>query len=157
MARDTGLQSQVQSYQGLKNDTWFCLSTLSIRRYILRVKWSNPEKEVTPYPIPRYSSYWKESLYIYIYIYKSSRGISIYDNVITMTRKFGTHSHATYGKLYSCFDQIWSHQQCIPWSPLQEIEPPTTVCKAESLPLGHRSMPHISDAKSTSHGYRAAS
>ena len=53
-----------------------CL-TLSIIRYVSRVKWSNPGKGVTPSPTPRCSSYWKGSLLvalvygrwlIYIYI-----------------------------------------------------------------------------------------
>ena len=71
----------------------------------------------------------------------------IYDNVITMIRKSSKHSHATSATLYSCFDLIWSHQQCILWSPPLEIEPATTECKAETLSLGHRSMLHISDPK----------
>ena len=59
-----------------------CL-TLSIIRYVSRVKWSNPGKEVAPSPTPWCSSYRKGSLrvtldygrqlylllYIYIYIY----------------------------------------------------------------------------------------
>ena len=38
-----------------------CL-TLSIIRYVSRVKWSNPGKGVAPSPTPRCSSYWKGSL-----------------------------------------------------------------------------------------------
>ena len=53
----------VESYQRLKK--WYlilpCL-TLSIIRYVSRVKWSNPGKEVAPSPTPRCSSYWKGSL-----------------------------------------------------------------------------------------------
>ena len=68
-----------------------CL-TLSIIRYVSRVKWSNPGKGIAPSPILRCSSYWKRSLqvalnyghqlylitlyiyiYIYIYIYKISK------------------------------------------------------------------------------------
>ena len=59
-----------------------CL-TLSIIRYVSRVKWSNPGKGVVLSPMPRCSSYWKGSLrvtfdysrqhylllYIYIYHY----------------------------------------------------------------------------------------
>ena len=60
-----------------------CL-TLSIIRYVSRVKWSNPGKGVAPSLTPQYSSYWKGShwlrsptllicvcvcVYIYIYIY----------------------------------------------------------------------------------------
>ena len=39
-------------------------STLSIIRYVSRVKWSNPEKGVAPSPTPQYSSYWKGSLLV---------------------------------------------------------------------------------------------
>ena len=62
MAWVTGVQSQVESYQRLKK--WYlippCL-TLSIIRYISRVKWSNLGKRVAPSPTPRCSSYWKGS------------------------------------------------------------------------------------------------
>ena len=63
MARETWVQSQVESYQRLKK--WYlmlpCL-TLSIIRSGSRVKWSNPGKEVAPSPTPRCSSYWKRTL-----------------------------------------------------------------------------------------------
>ena len=53
MARETWVQSQVESYQRLKK--WYlmppCL-TLSIIRYGSRVKWSNPGKWVAPSPTP---------------------------------------------------------------------------------------------------------
>ena len=65
MARETGVQSPVESYQKLKK--WYlippCL-TLSIIRYVLRVKWSNPGKGVAPSPASWYSSYLKESLQV---------------------------------------------------------------------------------------------
>ena len=51
MARETWVQSQVESYQRLKK--WYlmppCL-TLSIIRYGSRVKWNNPGKGVAPSP-----------------------------------------------------------------------------------------------------------
>ena len=63
MARETWVQSQVESYQRLKK--WYlmlpCL-TLSIIRYGSMVKWSNPGKGVAPSPTPWCSCYWKESL-----------------------------------------------------------------------------------------------
>ena len=56
MIRETGVQSQVASYQ----KKWYlippCL-TLSNIRYVSRVKWSNPQKGVAPSPTPRCSSY----------------------------------------------------------------------------------------------------
>ena len=79
MARETWVQSQVESYQRLKK--WYlmppCL-TLSIIRYGSRVKWSNPGKAVAPFPTLWCSSYRKGSLrvtleygrqlYFYIYV-----------------------------------------------------------------------------------------
>ena len=79
MARETRVQSPVESYQRLKK--WYlmppCL-TLSIIRYGSRIKWSNPGKGVAPSPTYLCSSYWKGSLrvtldygrqLIHIYIY----------------------------------------------------------------------------------------
>ena len=78
MAWETGVQSQVKSYQRLKK--WYlmppCL-TLIIIRYRSRVKWSNPGKGLVPSTTPQCSSYWKGSLWVtldygqllYIYIY----------------------------------------------------------------------------------------
>ena len=54
--------------------------------------------------------------------------------------------------LESYFNLIWSHQQCIPWSPPLQIEPVTTDCRAKTLQLSHLSISHTSDAKLTSHG-----
>ena len=65
MVRETGVQSQVESYQRLLK--WHlipsCL-TLSNIRYVSRVKWSNPGKGVAPSPTPRCCSYWKENLLV---------------------------------------------------------------------------------------------
>ena len=65
MVQETRVQSQGESYQRLKK--WYlippCL-TLSIIRYVSRVKWSHPGKGVAPSPTPRCSSYWKESLQV---------------------------------------------------------------------------------------------
>ena len=72
MIRETGVQSQVESYQRLKK--WYLMPPYIIR-YRSRVKWSNPENWVEPFPIPHCSSYWKWNLQvtlrspIYIYIY----------------------------------------------------------------------------------------
>ena len=63
VARETRIQSQVESYQRFKK--WYLMSpclTLSIIKYGTRVKWSNPEKGVSRFPTPRCSSYWKGSL-----------------------------------------------------------------------------------------------
>ena len=72
-----------------------------------------------------------------------------YINWMTMIRKSGKQSYATYKTLDSCFKLIRSHQQCIPWSLPLEIEPAAT---AETLILSHRSTSHKGDAKLTSHG-----
>ena len=67
MVQQTGVQSQVKSYQRLKK--WYlippCL-TLSIIRYMLRVKWSNPGKGEAPSTTSRCCSYWKGSLWVTI-------------------------------------------------------------------------------------------
>ena len=62
---ETGVQSQVESYQRLKK--WYLIPTyLSFRiiRYVSRVKWSNPGMGVVPSPTPWCSSYWKGSLQV---------------------------------------------------------------------------------------------
>ena len=53
--------------------------------------------------------------------------------------------------LDSCFNFIRTHQQCIPWSPLLEIESVTTDCSAKTLQLSHQFISHTSDTKLTSH------
>ena len=58
MARETRVQSQVESYQILTK--WYLMPpslTLSIIRCRSRVKWSYPRKGVVPSPTPRCSSY----------------------------------------------------------------------------------------------------
>ena len=48
-----------------KTYKWYLIAlclTLTIIRYISRVKWSNPGERVVPYPALRCSSYWKWSL-----------------------------------------------------------------------------------------------
>ena len=68
MTRKTGVQSQVASYQRLKK--WYlmlpCL-ILSIIRYVSKVKWSNPGKEVASSPTPRCRSYWKGNFRVPLY------------------------------------------------------------------------------------------
>ena len=65
MAWESWVQSQVESYQRLKK--WYlmppCL-TLSIKRYVSRVKWVNSGKGVAPSPTPWCSSYQKGSLWV---------------------------------------------------------------------------------------------
>ena len=63
MVWETGVASQVESYQRLKK--WYLIRPcliLSNIRYVSRVKWSNPGKGVVPSPTPWGSSYWKGSL-----------------------------------------------------------------------------------------------
>ena len=65
MVRETGVQSQVESYQRLQK-LYLILSclTLSIITYGSRVKWSNPGKWVMPSPTPWCSSYCKRDLQV---------------------------------------------------------------------------------------------
>ena len=66
MARETEVQSQVESYERLKK--WYLISpclTLSIVRYVPRVKWSNPRKGVAPSTTPRCCSNWKGNIRVY--------------------------------------------------------------------------------------------
>ena len=62
IAQETGVQSQVESYQRLKK--WYlippCL-TLSIIKSVSRVKWRNPGNGVAPSTTSWCSSYWKGS------------------------------------------------------------------------------------------------
>ena len=63
MVRETWVQSQVESYQRLKKwHVMLPLLTLSIIRYVSRVKWSNPKKGIAPSPTRWCSSYRKGSL-----------------------------------------------------------------------------------------------
>ena len=68
MARETRVQSQVESYQRLQK--WHLIppcSVLSIKRYGSRVKWNIPANGVAPSPTPRCGSYWKRSLRVSLY------------------------------------------------------------------------------------------
>ena len=59
------VQSQVETYQRLKN--WYLIPpwlTLSIIKYVSRVKWSNPGKGVAPCPTLQCSTNWKGSFRI---------------------------------------------------------------------------------------------
>ena len=67
MTLETGVQSQVESYQRLKKKKkkLYLIPpylTLSIIKYVSRVKWSNTEKGVAPFSTLGGSSYWKGSL-----------------------------------------------------------------------------------------------
>ena len=59
-------------------------------------------------------------------------------NWITTIRKFANTCAEHTETLDSCFDLISSHQQHIPWPPPLEIEPATTECRAETLPLSRQ-------------------
>ena len=83
MARETWVQSQVESYQRLKK--WYLMApclTLSIIRYGSRVKWSNPGKGVEPSPTPWCSKLskrepsghprlWSPTLLTYVTMYRN--------------------------------------------------------------------------------------
>ena len=88
MVRETGVQSQVASYQRLLK--WYlippCL-TLSNISYISRVKWSNPGKGVAPSPTPRCSSYRKGSLWITL-----DYGSQLYFTFTYSSLRFSSHT-----------------------------------------------------------------
>ena len=69
MIQETGVQSQVESYQRLKK--WYlmlpCL-TLSITKYVSRVKYSNPGNGVSPFPTLRCSSYPGNGVLLYCHL-----------------------------------------------------------------------------------------
>ena len=69
---------------------------------------------------------------------------------ITMTRKSDKHLHAKYRTAVSTLSGFISstHRDLHHWRSNQQPQ----YAKAETLPMGHGLMPHISDAKLTSHG-----
>ena len=73
-----------------------------------------------------------------------------------MTRKDGEHLRTTYGNTGQLFRpyKVSSAVYAV-ISPL-EIEPSTTKCRAETLPLSSQYTSHTNDATSTSHGNCAA-
>ena len=104
MGRKTVVQSQVESYQRLRKCYLIppCL-TLSIIRYVSRVKWSNPGKGVAAFLIPQCSSYWKGSfrvaldyshqlyfltLYIFLFIFSLSLAIKFVEFYILFSCSF---------------------------------------------------------------------
>ena len=62
---ETGVQSQVESYQTLKK-MLLDAALLNTQLYKVRIKskWSNLGNGVAPSPTPRFSSYWKGSLWV---------------------------------------------------------------------------------------------
>ena len=73
-ANSPEVHTQVESYQRLKK--WYliflCL-TLSIIRYVSRVKWHKPRKGIVPSPTPRRSSHWKRNHGRQIWLLYNSR------------------------------------------------------------------------------------
>ena len=111
MTRETRVQSQVALYQKLK--IWYlippCL-TLSIIRYVSRVKLSNPMEGVAPSPTPRCHSFCKGCLQLaldygrkfYFYIYETNH--SHFEQIkflklMDMLNQLYTHTH-TYIYIY---------------------------------------------------------
>ena len=130
MARETWVQSQVESYQRLEK--WYlmlpCL-TLSIIRLGSRVKWSNLGKGIAPSPTPQCSSYRKGSLlfaldygrqlYFYLYIAKYSLVQSA--GVVEYTDCFSAEGpdtpptsvlHMILKNLMVRFQYCWSFGEC---------------------------------------------
>ena len=87
VVRETRVQSQIEWYQRLKK--WYLMQPwliLSIIRYWSKIKWSNPENGVAPYPTPRYSSYWKESLRVTL-----DQSCQLYLLYIIIKKNYGIH------------------------------------------------------------------
>ena len=59
-------QSSILGWVIPKTQKWYLMppSLILSNMYRSRIKWSNPEKVVTPSPTPRCSSYWKGSLQV---------------------------------------------------------------------------------------------
>ena len=137
MARETGVQSQVESYQRLKK--WYlippCL-TLSIIRYVSRVKWSNPGKGVALSPTSQCSSYWKGSLrvaldygrqlyFIYIYLYKCA--YSLYSGYL-WTNMYKMDSQCLYIYIYEYIVCLWIiYIYIYIWKKIMDSNP--TICE----------------------------
>ena len=65
MVRETGVQSQVNSYQRLKKSTIITIRVLNNTQYHkIRIKDKVEQSRggIAPFPIPQYGSYWKGSL-----------------------------------------------------------------------------------------------
>ena len=80
-ARETWVQSQVESYQRLKK--WYLMPpwlTLYIIRYGSKVMWSNPGKGVAPSPTPWCNSNRKGSLRVTL---DNGRQLYLYDNIVS--------------------------------------------------------------------------
>ena len=68
-----------------------------------------------------------------------------------MTRKSDKHLRVTYGSVDINFNVIRSYQQRISLYFPMDIEPLTSECRAENLPLSYWSTSDASDPKLTSH------
>ena len=101
MARETRVQSQVVSYQKLKK--WYliilCL-TLSIIRYVSRVKWSNPGEGIAPSSTPRCSSYWIGSLRVAL---DYGRQLYLYYNITCLITTMFLRSDPLYSFVYKAY------------------------------------------------------
>ena len=110
MARETWVQSQVESYQRLKK--WYlmppCL-TLSIIWYGSRVKWSNLGKGVAPSPTPRCSSYRKGNLRVILDHGRLYKYINIYIYIYIYIYIFLRHRNLSTGFLSVCLRCSSSH------------------------------------------------
>ena len=133
MARETWVQSQVESYQRLKK--WYlmppCL-TLSIIRYGTRVKWSNPGKGVAPSPTPWCSKLskrepsghprlWSPTLLFYINLKKNVKSLRKFIlnyeyNLFFLNSEFPTRIKNVYSShdrhMPALFKLVRNHNQC---------------------------------------------
>ena len=149
MVRETGVQSEVESYQRLKK--WYlmppCL-TPSIIRYGSRVKWSNPGKGVVPFLTLRCCSYWKGSPRVildcsleltFIFVLEENCQMSIYSyctyfcgiflKLFTYPKK-----RNTVGCTFLLYNEIHSIHYC--WSRLLRMIQKCTTDSPKQLSLG---------------------
>ena len=109
MVRETKVQSQVASYRKIKK--WYLILpglTLSIIRYLSRVKWSKPEKGLAPSPTHWCCSYWKGSLLVAFDYGRQIYGIInrfIWTSfLISHSKKFSSSSVM---RIYHCYNLLF--------------------------------------------------
>ena len=127
MARETWVQSQVESYQRLKK--WYLMPpglTPSIIRYGSRVKWSNTGKGVAASPTPWYCSYRKGA-----FGSLSTKGRQLYFTYSNYITNHINSNHDTINFILLLTSEVESYQKLKEWY----LMPP---CSTFSIRWGSR-------------------